>query len=189
MIAPRHFTSESLDAAALLELVQRGQAGDLAAQSGLVRLYTRRLGGFVRSIVRGSDSTEDIVQLAFIKAMRRLPRLRNPAVFESWLFMLTRNTALDYLRRNRRRPQTVALDELVELPEPAPDHDAGDIHEAFTLALAQLSPIDRGLITQFVRGENYRDMATRAGLTLGAVKARLHRIRPFLRSAVGEAAA
>lgn len=189
MIAPRHFTSEGPDAADLLSLVQRGQAGDLRAQSELVRLYTRRLHGFVRTIVRGSDPVEDAVQLALIKAMRRLPRLRNPAVFESWLFMLTRNTALDVLRRNRRRPPTVALDEVCDLPEPAPEHDAGDIHEAFQLALAQLSATDRALITQFVRGENYREMAARAGLTLGAVKARLHRIRPLLRRVVGAAAA
>ena len=98
------------EAAELLALVQRAQAGDLAAQSDLVRSYDRRISGFVRSFIRQRDGIEDVVQMVFIKMVQRLTRLREPAVFESWLFTLARNTALDFLRRCRCRPVTVELD-------------------------------------------------------------------------------
>ena len=52
-------------------------------------------------------------------------------------------------------------------------------------ALARLSPLDQSLIRQFVAGESYDQIAAKAGLSLGAVKARLHRVRPFLRNWVG----
>ena len=173
--------------AELAALVRRAQAGQLGAQSDLVRRYSRRIAGFLRTIVRQPDAIDDVAQMVFIKVVQRLPHLRNAAVFESWLFMLARNTALDFLRRQRRRPVTVTLDELTNTPETASgDRDANEIHEALDLALARLTVTDRSLVVQFVNGESYRAMAERAGLTLGAVKARLHRVRPFLRESVGE---
>ena len=49
-----------------------------------------------------------------------------------------------------------------------------------------MTPIDRTLVSQFVAGESYGTIAAQAGLSLATVKVRLHRVRPFLRSWVGE---
>src|SRR5687767_7923400 len=90
--------------AALIDVVRRAEADDPAAQADLMRRYTRRVAGFVRSIIRQPDAVEDVTQLVFIKMFRRLSRLRDPAVFESWLFTLARNTSLDFIRRRNCRP-------------------------------------------------------------------------------------
>ncbi len=173
--------------AALIALVRRAEAGEPDAQSELVRRYTRRVAGFVRTIVRQPEAVEDVTQIVFIKMFRRLNRLRDPAVFESWLFTLARNAGLDFLRRRQCRPNTVALDdEVYRIADPS-NHDASsEILAALDRALARLGPIDRTLVAQFVAGESYGDIAERAGLSLASVKVRLHRVRPFLRSMVGE---
>ena len=57
--------------------------------------------------------------------------------------------------------------------------------DALEAALTQVSAKDRELVTLFVQGNSYESLAKRNGLTMGAVKARLHRMRPFLRSFVG----
>lgn len=174
----------------LAALVTRAQAGDSAAQTELVHRYTRRLNGFVRGIVRQPSAVEDVVQLVFIKMFRRMARLRDANAFESWLFMLARNTSLDFLRRQRRRPLTISADdELFELPDTRPADGTGEILDALNLALSQLNPQTRTLITLFIQGCSYQTLAEREGLTLGAVKARLHRARPLLRNFVGEATA
>jgi RNA polymerase sigma-70 factor (ECF subfamily) len=171
---------------ALTDLVCRARAGDSAAQSELVRLYTRRVAGFVRGIIRQPDAVEDVTQTVFIKMFRRLSRLRDPAVFESWLFTLARNSGLDFIRRRNCRPNTIGLDdEVYRIADPRNDSATTEILAALDRALAQLSPIDRSLVTQFVAGESYGDIARRAGLSLASVKVRLHRVRPFLRSCVG----
>ena len=59
--------------------------------------------------------------------------------------------------------------------------------EALAIALTQLSPKDRNLVTMIVEGNSYQTVAAREGLTVGAVKVRLNRVRPFLRVSVGEA--
>ena len=174
--------------AELAALVDRATRGQPAAQTELVQRYTRRISGFVRTFVRSPDAAEDVTQTVFIKMFQRLARLRDAAAFESWLFMLARNTALDFLRRQRRRPATVALDaETFEIAAPATNDSTREIRDALDLALEELAPQTRTLVSLFVEGHSYDTMARREGLTLGAVKARLHRARPLLRERVGGA--
>ncbi len=171
----------------LTALVRRAEAGDHTAQSELVQRYTRRIAGFVRTIIRQPDAIEDVTQMVFIKMFRRLNRLRDPVVFESWLFTLARNTGLDFLRRRSCRPDTVALDDTIyQIADPSNNSASTEILAALDRALARLSDIDRGLVTQFVAGDSYSEIAQRAGLSLATVKVRLHRVRPFLRAWVGE---
>jgi RNA polymerase sigma-70 factor, ECF subfamily len=172
----------------LLTLVDRARIGDMAAQSELVRRYTPRIAGFVRPIISQPSATEDVVQMIFIKMVRRLRLLRSSAAFESWLFRLSRNTALDFIRRRRCRPTTVADDrQMADVPDTDSSRTVDEIMEAFELAVSRLSPLDRHLVTMIVQGHSYRTVAAQSGLTEGAVKVRLCRMRPFLRSTVGTA--
>lgn len=176
------------DRSELTALVLRAQAGDLAAQSELVRLYSHRIAGFVRTIIRNPNAIDDVTQNVFIKMTRRLRWLREPISFESWLFAMARSTALDHLRARSRRPEVLSDDmELFEKPDPSRPALMTEIVEALNLALAELSPKDRTLVAMVVDGHSYETIARQEKLTLGAVKARLTRVRPFLRAAVGTA--
>lgn len=171
-----------------MTLVIRAQAGDLGAQSELVRRYTRRISGFVRRIVPQRNAVEDVVQTVFIKMVRRLGLLREPRLFESWLFALSRNAALDFIRRWQCQPKTISDDfQLMSVPDTSSAHTVGEIMVALDRALARLSAKDRQLVTLIVQGHSYRVVAEREGLSVGAVKIRMHRVRPFLRLSVGEA--
>lgn len=174
----------------LADLVRRAHAGEAPAQTLLVQRYTRRISGYVRSIIHQPDAVEDVVQTVFIKMFRRLGRLRDPSSFESWLFRLARNTSVDFIRRRRCRPVTVpAEDNAFDIPDPSDSTATNEILEALAAALTQVSAKDRRLVNLFVAGNSYQTLAHDNGLTLGAVKARLHRMRPFLRTFVGEATA
>ena len=184
-------TAEALAAqerAELTAVVVRAQRGEMAAQSELVRRYTVRISAFVRPILLQPSSVEDVVQMVFIKMVRRLTMLRDPAVFESWLFRLSRNAAVDFLRRRRCRPNLVSDDiEFERAPDTSSEQAVAEIMEALAIALTQLSPKDRNLVTMIVEGNSYQTVAAREGLTVGAVKVRLNRVRPFLRVSVGAA--
>jgi len=174
------------DRSELTALVIRAQTGDMPAQNELVRLYSHRIAGFVRTIVRNPNAIDDVTQNVFIKMFRRLNWLREPISFESWLFAMARSTALDYLRARARRPETLADDmEIFEKPDPSRPAMMSEILEALNLALTELSPKDRRIVGMVVEGHSYETIAQQENLTLGAVKARLTRVRPFLRTAVG----
>ena len=149
--------------AALLAVIVRAQAGELDAQSELVRRYHTRISAFVRPYLALPSAVEDIVQMVFIKMVRRIGLLRDARTFESWLFTLARNTALDAIRRARCRPSTIS-DDAVFLNMASSDNSA-----------------------LIVEGASYRAAAERMGLTIGAVKVRLNRARKILRVSVGAA--
>ena len=172
--------------AELTQLVLRVQRGEPEAERELLERYSRRMTGFVRSIIRQPDAVEDVTQIVLIKLFQRIGRLRDPAQFESWLFTLARNTALDFLRHRSRRPvASSGEEELGNVPDERNDGAVREILDALEGALSQLGPVGRRLVSRFVAGESYLELAADAGLTLGAVKVRLHRIRPFLREWVG----
>lgn len=178
----------SAERAELTAIVLRAQAGDLDAQSQLVRRYTHRIAGFVRTFVRDPNAIDDVTQNVFVKMVRRLKWLREAISFESWLFAMARSTALDFLRSRARRPEVFADDlPTSETADPSRPALLTEIMEALDLALAELSPKDRTLVQLVVEGHSYDFIAAREGLTVGAVKARLTRVRPFLRTAVGVA--
>jgi RNA polymerase sigma-70 factor (ECF subfamily) len=169
-----------------VDLVRRARAGEASAQTELVARYSRRIAGYLRSLCRREEAVEDLAQLTFIKMFRRLRWLRDPAVFEPWLFRIARNTAYDAGRRRACRPATVALEaEALRIPDPGHEEATREILGALELALAQLKPVDRQLVRMVVAGESYAEAARRFGLTVASVKVRLHRVRPFLRSTVG----
>ena len=189
MIRPASETLSEPDRELTLELiglVHRAIAAEPTAQRELVDRYARRVAGFVRPLIRQPDAVEDVVQMVFIKMFRRLDGLRDAALFEAWLFTLARNTALDFIRRRSRRPITVGFDPaFADVPDLRNDSATAEIMEALDRALTRLAPIDQLLVRRFVAGDSYDQIAARVGLSLGAVKVRLHRVRPFLRNWVG----
>lgn len=186
--APGDDQATARDQARRLALVVRAQAGHLDAQSKLVHDYAARVAAFVRPIISQPNAVEDVVQTIFIKMVRCLGALRNPVTFESWLFSMARNAALDFVRHRRCRPATIPEEGIVsEIPDYHDGLAVREITEALELALTHLSPRDRRIVTMIVQGASYRVVAEREGLSVGAVKLRLNRVRPFLRRSVGEA--
>jgi RNA polymerase sigma-70 factor, ECF subfamily len=172
----------------LLDLIDRARIGNLDAQGELVRRYTARISGFVRPIVMQPSMVEDVVQTIFIKMVRRLKLLRTSAAFESWLFRMARNTAVDFIRRRRCRPIAVEDEQPLEHAlDTSSERVVGEIMEAFELAIRRLNPIDQQLVRMIIEGHSYTIAAEQTGLTVGAVKVRLCRVRPYLRCSVGEA--
>lgn len=173
----------------LLLVVRRARAGDVAAQSELVRKYQGRVGSFIRSMVRQSAAIEDLVQMVMIKMVRQLAQLREPERFETWLFTLARNVVLDHLRRLRCRP-VATCDEgaLGSLPDASAEGRCHEILEALEVAMQDCGPRERRLLNHVLAGASYRTIAAHEKLSLGALKVRLHRLRLHLRVRVREAA-
>jgi RNA polymerase sigma-70 factor (ECF subfamily) len=172
----------------LRAIVSRARSGDLSAQSALVNRFTTRIKAFVRPLVRDSGLVDDVTQIAMTKMVRRIGMLRDPATFESWLFTLARNVALDLHRRARCRPASaLELHDLAQIPEDRERFTTPEIMDALNAALTRLSPTDQTIVRLIIQGSSYGAAAEQVGVSVGAVKLRLNRVRPFLRVSVGSA--
>lgn len=172
--------------AELTGLVVRARAGDLSAQSELIVRYRARLAGFVRTMVRDREAGKDILQSISLKLVRRIPGLREPAVFEPWLFTLARNTALDHLRRARCRPESPGRNlSGLDVQDASVGDRSHEILEAVEDALRGSSDTNRRILQQIISGATYRQVATAEGISISALKVRLHRLRQELRQRAG----
>jgi len=154
-------------------------------RDALNRLMTElrpRLHRYCARMVGSVFDGEDIVQEALAKAAEALPSAGTINKAESWLFTIAHNTALDALRRRKRRAE-------VPLDSDSPDWPAGteaDSWVAATASLAtimQLPVIQRSTVVLMdVLEYSLAETVEILGTTLPAVKAALHRGRVRLKA-------
>src|ERR1700733_14080647 len=89
-------------------LVQKAQQGDRLAFEELVRRYDRDVLRLALNLVHRPEDARDIYQEAFLKVYRNLHRFRFECSFYTWLYRITTNVALDYLRRRTSRREDQA---------------------------------------------------------------------------------
>ena len=175
------------------ELVQRAQGGDREAFSLLVRRYEDRVFRLASRIVGDPDDAEDVLQETFLSAYRGLSAFKGESRFSTWIFRITTNAAL--MRLRKRRPDVVSLDAPADL-EGAPElHEIrdwtatpeealadGEARQAMDAAIAELPTEQRAVfLLRDVEGLSNGEVADSLGLTVPAVKSRLHRARLLLR--------
>lgn len=96
------------------DLVRKAQEGDRLAFDELVRRYDRDVLRLALNLVHRPEDARDIYQESFLRVYRNLHRFRFECSFYTWLYRITTNVALDYLRRrtsHREDQAPVLLDE------------------------------------------------------------------------------
>ncbi|MFO0595515.1 MAG: sigma-70 family RNA polymerase sigma factor [Myxococcaceae bacterium] len=170
------------------ELLDRSVAGDDAALAALVRAYHDRVHRFGRRVCRDGFDADDAVQEAFTTLARRPDVQGSPAVL-SWLFTVVRNACLGLLRpfAKTREPLSSTHEETLAADALPPDEAlarfelVSKVHEA----LRSLDPEARAvLVLRDLEGLSGEATAERLGLSLAAMKSRLHRARLSVREAL-----
>lgn len=162
-------------------LIASAQGGDLESIAALVSGSHPHVRRFARTLCASPEDAEDAAQEALIILYRKIGTLRASGALASWMFRIVRN---ECLRRARLRPQhhevpdagTVsAEDEVLQRLE------AGRV----AAAIAALPADQRNvLIMRDIQGYSGRMVADALGLSLPAMKSRLHRARASVQQAL-----
>ena len=176
-------------------LVRRACSGDAAAFGMLVDSRIDRCYRLAWSILSNDADAADATQDALVSAWRQLPRLRDPAVFDSWLNRIVANAAL-MARRHRVRLREVSVRPAYPgdpTPDPEPPQDprartAMDElvdNDAIGRAFDRLRPQDRMiLVLHHVEERPVAEIARSLGIPVGTAKWRLHAARRALEKAM-----
>lgn len=176
------------------EIIEQVLAGDNNAFGALVERYQTRVYNLALRMCGNPDDAFDLAQEAFFRAWRGLPGFQFDSAFSTWLFRLSANVCLDWLRAKKRRP-TVSLttvddeDEEVqlELPDPGKSPEelvlAAEDRAALTKALNGLPVEYRQILTlRAIDDLSYAEIAGILKIKEGTVKSRLSRARLALRN-------
>lgn len=176
-----------------LNLVKRARNKDQEAFRLLVERYQRKVFGICIGMVRNRDDAMDMVQETFIKIYRNIDRFQGNSAFYTWIYRITTNVCIDFLRKQKRQ-KTVDYDdtlghntsgdeESVLLPSrlglnPARVLGRKELMEKLREALAGLSDNHRQVIVlREVQGLSYQEIADVADISIGTVMSRLHHAR------------
>jgi len=173
-------------------IVRRACAGDDAALDQLVALYHDRVYRYGRAVCRDTD-LDDAVQEAFLALTRSRASFRGDAGIGTWLFTAVRNACRQLLRPVARRRRVLgeeagvdALDDLAT-PELGPEElaERDELVALVQQALAQVDADHREiLVLRDLEGRSGPETAAALGLSIDAMKSRLHRARAALRREV-----
>jgi len=180
------------------ELVTRAQAGDEAAFEALVAQFSARIYNFVSRMVQDPTEAQDVAQETFVRAFQALKSFRGASSFQTWLYRIASNLAIDAARRKKRRQwDVVSLDDPVEgedqgevgrdfpdenMHTPAEEMERAETRRQVWEAVAELSDKLRPVIILYdLQGLSYQEVAHVLGCPMGTVKSRLFNARSQLR--------
>src|SRR5213593_3889113 len=96
------------------KLVLQAASGDEEAFAALVRRKREKVFWIAFRIVGDEDEAREIAQLTFIRLWKVLPKYRPDQSFDTWLYRITVNLAIDRYRSRGPAREAVPLDEEIE---------------------------------------------------------------------------
>jgi len=175
------------------ELVEKAKQGDCDAFEQLVLDNQNKVFSLALRLVGDREEAADLAQEAFVKAWQGLPAFRGGSFFSTWLYRLTTNVCIDYLRKKKRRE---AVEPSVSLDDPDSgwaepflwEQDPQRLLEQSERGRALAQGLDRLpdwqreiLVLRELSGLSYQEIGEKLDLDLGTVKSRIARARMNLR--------
>ena len=113
----------------------------------IVMHYGQLINRLAFRFTSNSQSAEDIAQETFIKAYKAIGKFKFDAKFSTWLYRITSNAAIDYLRKTQRQSHNESLDEIPQLVQKSCETislgERIDLGRHISTALSELSDVER----------------------------------------------
>ena len=176
-------------------LLARLRRGDQPAYEELVRTHSGRLLSVARRMLRDEEDARDVVQQGFLSAFKALPHFNGQSRLSTWLHRIVVNAALMKLRTRSRRPEEPIEDLLPRFLEDGHHVETwsevgssvdelliqGETRVRVRTAINRLPDTYRTvLILRDIEEMDTEETARTLGITVNAVKIRLHRARQAL---------
>lgn len=151
-----------------------------------------RLLNVCRVYAWGHADQEDLYQDMLFQIWRALPNLRDKKYAATWLYRIALNTAVSFVRKDKARRRRIACDidpaehEISEF-HPASDADQRERLTQLHEAIAQLKVTDKAVVTLFLEGLSYAEIADVLGVTENNAGVILHRAKKKLATLMKEA--
>jgi len=155
----------------------------VASATRFDRLADQHKDAVYRQMIRvcgNHDDAEDVLVEALLRAYRNIDKLEDPALFRAWLATIGKRVCYRIKRQESLAP-VLRLDDVAE-PSSSPEHDVALLHDQVQELLDDMSPT---LATVYrmrdLEGLSGEETAEKLGITLEAMKSRVHRARAVVR--------
>lgn len=166
-----------------IDLIKRAKSGDKIAFSTLFYKYKTFVEKLLLSYIKDEDEAKDIANVVFVKMHNKLSKFVNYESFGGWLRILTKNTAIDYLRSIKNKQVYVDPVDFNFKDSDNYKNVENNLINKLTFdkvlsLIPKLNDNKRKICTMYyVEGYTIVDISKRLGKPLGTIKSVLHRFR------------
>jgi len=166
----------------IVELARAGRPDEALAR--LVPVYRRRVFGLAYSILRDRAAAEDVAQEVFVKVWQAFGSFDGRARLSTWIYAITRNTAIGALRK---RSRLVSLSEpgvaaIVDAMESGEQSEGGGDPRLWRLVDGLPGKQRQAVVLFYQNDRSIEEVAGMLGMPVNTVKTHLHRARARLAS-------
>lgn len=177
-----------------VQLIEALKAKDPTALDLFYRRYRALMYSTAGKMIRDEWELEEVVQDVVWTVWRKAHTFRGESGLSTWVYRITQNAARMLLRRKKRVPLPMEQDSVDALLEHSRQGEVAHLPESIIRgeqvarsisdAIAALPADNRAMFVAIdVYGEDKTAVADRFGLSVSALKARLHRVRKAVRTA------
>ncbi len=161
------------------------QYRDRDAWEELIGLYDKRLFYYIKQIVSDEDEALNLLQDTWVRVVKFINQIREPAYVTSWLYRIARNVALGYLRKKK---VTFDIDDCGEEIFSDQEEESDDFAvEKVNKGMKKLSMAHREVLTLFfLEDMSLKEVSEILDIPVGTVRSRLHYAKRSLKDALGK---
>jgi RNA polymerase sigma-70 factor (ECF subfamily) len=158
--------------------VHAARAGEKWAQEALFKRHARTVNGLAYRLLGRDEEVDDLVQEAFLAALRSLDRLENPQAFSAWLCSILVRTAHKTLRRRSMLTRlglrrSTPIDPDAVMARNVPPDVRSELRAIYGLLDRMRPEVRVALVLHRVEGLSVPEIAARMDLSVSTVKRRL----------------
>jgi RNA polymerase sigma-70 factor (ECF subfamily) len=166
-------------------LVDRAKLGDARAFESVYEQTVERIYALCLRMSGSADEATDLVQDVYVRAWEKLGSFRGESLFRTWLHRLAVNVTLEKRRSRGRRQRFEVEGHDLEVYARAATQAMPGTRVDLERAIAALPEKARQvLVLRDVQGYKYEEIAHMTGVSLGTVKAQIHRARGLVKEAL-----
>jgi len=170
----------------LNEILDACKQGNGSAQKQLYELTKGKMFAVCLRYTRSRSDAEDVLQEGYMKVFRDLHQYSGDGVFEGWMRKVIVNTALQFLRKQKRMPNEVNLEDHSFHAAYEDDFKDNSLNESRTEELIKLmQKMPDGFRTvlnlYILEGYSHQEISEICGISVGTSKSQLNRAKTFLR--------
>ncbi|MDB5226877.1 MAG: sigma-70 family polymerase sigma factor [Bacteroidota bacterium] len=174
-----------------IALLDGARKGDQKAYTALLEKYRKSVYYLILKIVRSPEDAEDLMIESFSKAFDHLDQYSPEYAFSTWLYKITSNTCIDFLRKKKidkvslENNDGTVLDNLDFITGTNPELDLikSQRIDKMQHAVSTMDEIfSRVIALRYFKEYSYEEISEELGIPIGTIKVQLHRAKKLLQN-------
>ena len=129
------------------------------------------------------EDREDLYQEIVFQLWKSYQKFEGKSQFSTWLYRVSLNTALTFLKSEKRKPDNAFLHENLDVAEESQDDKEVQL-QLFYKAVHELNPIEKALIFLFLEGQNHKEISENLGISEVNARVKLNRTKEKLQQII-----